>query len=154
MCGWLETTHVDHENHRRTESCSWMFFDYILVCPGSEDRCELNLIFDRSVALTMFRIDALRWTPHMEESLQILLDAKECPEDELLVTLVKIQLVMDKVHYLRRDGDGQPPPPIYTKSFQAQLESVKGQIPQNLKQDSTFNQPATSTGPQKLTPEP
>ena len=89
-----------------------------------------------SVALTMFRIDALRWTPHMEESLQILTDAKECPEDELLVTLVRIQLVMDKVHHHRRDSDGQLPSLMYTKSFQAQLEAVRNQIPQSLKQQS------------------
>lgn len=84
----------------------------------------------------MFRIDALRWTPHMEESLQVLADTKECPEDEILVTLVKIQLVMDKVHHLRRDGDWQLPSLMYTKSFQAQLESVREQIPPHLKQHS------------------
>lgn len=84
----------------------------------------------------MFRIDALRWTPHMEESLSILMEAKECPEDELLVSLVKIQLVMDKVHHLRRDGDGKTTSVFYTKAFQSQLDSVKNQIPQHLKQDS------------------
>ncbi|KAJ5085829.1 hypothetical protein N7532_010600 [Penicillium argentinense] len=87
------------------------------------------------VALTMFRVDALRWTPHMEESLTILMEAKECPDDELLVTLVKIQLVMDKVYHLRRDGDNQAPSLMYTKSIQAQLESVKNQTPPHLKED-------------------
>jgi hypothetical protein len=77
----------------------------------------------------------------MEESLQVLLDAKECPEDEVLVTLVKIQLVMDKVHHHRRDGDGQLPSLLYTKSFQAQLDSVREQIPQHLKQLSMSIQP-------------
>lgn len=85
----------------------------------------------------MFRIDALRWNPHMEESLAILMEAKECPEDELLVSLVKIQLVMDKVYHLRRDGD-KTPSVLYTKAFQFQLESVKEQIPQHLKLDSEF----------------
>ncbi|KAJ5586970.1 uncharacterized protein N7459_002735 [Penicillium hispanicum] len=88
------------------------------------------------IALSMFRIDALRWNPYMEESLTVLTDANECPEDELLVSLVKIQLVVDKVYQSRRDGDiNQSPSPIYTKSFQSQLESVKGQIPQYLQQD-------------------
>ncbi|KAJ5227234.1 uncharacterized protein N7469_007240 [Penicillium citrinum] len=103
-----------------------------------ERRAALGcFLISSCVALTMFRIDALRWTPHMEESLQILMDAKECPEDELLVTLVKIQLVMDKVHHYRRDSDGQSPSLMYIKSFQAQLESVRSQIPQNLKQQNT-----------------
>lgn len=68
----------------------------------------------------------------MEESLTILMDAKECPEDELLVTLVKIQLVMDKVHHARRDGDDQILSRIYIKSFQAQLDSVRTQVPVHL----------------------
>lgn len=72
----------------------------------------------------------------MEESLRVLTEANECPEDETLVTLVKIQLVMDKVHHHRRDCDGQLPSLMYTKSFQAQLDSVRSQIPQHLKQQS------------------
>lgn len=72
----------------------------------------------------------------MEESLSVLTEAKECPEDELLVSLVKIQLVMDKVYHLRRDSDNQTPSVFYTKAFQSQLESVKEQIPQHLRQDS------------------
>ena len=86
----------------------------------------------------MSKIDALRWNPHMEESLTVLMDAKECPEDELLVTLVKIQLIMDKVYHMRRDGENKSYSLLYTKAFQSQLESVKSQIPQRLQQDSTF----------------
>lgn len=86
----------------------------------------------------MSRIDALRWNPHMEESLTVLMDAKECPEDELLVTLVKIQLIMDKVYHMRRDGENKSYSLLYTKAFQSQLDSVKLQIPQRLQQDSTF----------------
>ncbi|KAJ5219111.1 uncharacterized protein N7498_001210 [Penicillium cinerascens] len=88
-----------------------------------------------SIALTMCKIDALRWNPHMEESLSVLLEAKECPEDELLVTLVKIQLIMDKIYHMRRDGDNNKYSLLYTKAFQSQLESVKSQIPQRLQQD-------------------
>jgi hypothetical protein len=84
----------------------------------------------------MSRIDALRWTPHMEESLSILMNAKECPDDERLVTLVKIHLVMDKVYHLQRDGDSHLPSTFYTKAFQSQLESVKSSIPSHLQEDS------------------
>lgn len=72
----------------------------------------------------------------MEESLSVLMEAKECPEDELLVTLVKIQLIMDKIYHMRRDGDNNSYSLLYTKAFQSQLESVKSQIPQRLQQDS------------------
>lgn len=88
-----------------------------------------------SVALCMSKIDALRWNPHMEESLSVLADVRESPSDELLVTLVKIQLVMERTYYLRRDGQPQSPSEFYTKGFQSQLDAVKKQIPQHLQTD-------------------
>lgn len=89
----------------------------------------------------MSRIDAMRWTPHMEESLSILTDAKECPQDELLIALVKIYLVLDRVHQLRRDGEVSIPPAFYLDSFKNQLDTVKSQIPPHLQQHSMFIPP-------------
>ncbi|KAJ5545930.1 hypothetical protein N7494_003515 [Penicillium frequentans] len=88
-----------------------------------------------SVALNLNRIDALRWSPHMEESLTFLTESHECPEDEILVNLVKIQLVADKVYQARRDGDDQLLSRFYIKSFQAQLDIVRKQIPVHLQQN-------------------
>lgn len=86
----------------------------------------------------MSRIDAMRWTPHMEESLSILTEAKECPQDELLIALVKIYLVLDRVHQLRRDGEAFVSLPFYLDSFKNQLDTVKSQIPPHLLQHSRF----------------
>lgn len=72
----------------------------------------------------------------MEESLSVLAEAKDCKEDQLLVTLVKIQLVIDRVYHARRDGDPLNPLSFYLNSFQTQLEAVKSQIPLNLQKDS------------------
>lgn len=72
----------------------------------------------------------------MEESLTVLLEAKECPEDELLVHLVKIQLVIDKVYHARRDGEDQSLARFYVESNQAQLSSIRNQIPPHLKSSS------------------
>ncbi|KAJ5183452.1 hypothetical protein N7492_001068 [Penicillium capsulatum] len=103
-----------------------------------ERRAALGaFLMTSSVALCMFRIDSLRWNSHMEESLSILTDAKESPEDELLVALVKIQLVMERNYHLRRDGGTQSLSEFYIKSFQSQLESVKSQIPPSLKENKT-----------------
>jgi hypothetical protein len=74
----------------------------------------------------------------MEESLSVLAEAKDCKEDQLLVTLVKIQLVIDRVYHARRDGDHINPLPFYLNSFQTQLEAVKSQIPVHLQKDSKF----------------
>lgn len=78
----------------------------------------------------------MRWTPHMEESLSILTEAKECLQDELLVALVKIHLVLDRVYQLRRDGDVFISLPFYLDSFKNQLDTVKGQIPPHLQHHS------------------
>ena len=80
----------------------------------------------------------MRWTPHMEESLSILTQAKECPQDELLITLVKIHLVLDRVYQLRRDGEASISLAFYLDSFKNQLDTVKSQISPHLQQHSMF----------------
>lgn len=42
------------------------------------------------------KIETLRWTPHLEESLQILESQKECLNDETLVNLVRMRRVVEK----------------------------------------------------------
>jgi hypothetical protein len=92
----------------------------------------------------MSRIDAMRWTAHMEESLSVLTEAKECPEDELLIALVKVHLVLDRVYQLRRDGEAFMPLPFYLDSFKNQLDTVKSHIPPHLQQHSMFLPPIKS----------
>ncbi|KAJ5185208.1 Cytochrome P450 [Penicillium cf. griseofulvum] len=87
-----------------------------------------------SAALAMSRIDAMRWTPHMEESLSILAEAKDCPQDELLIVQVKIHLVLDQVYQLRRDGEASVSLAFYLDAFKKQLDTVKSQIPPHLQQ--------------------
>ncbi|KAJ5278979.1 hypothetical protein N7478_004351 [Penicillium angulare] len=92
-------------------------------------------LISSGVALAMSRIDALRWNPYMDECLAVLTDTKECPEDEILVNLVRIQLVMDKVYHARRDGEDQFQARIYIKSFEGQLDAIRKQIPLHLQRD-------------------
>ncbi|OGM48641.1 hypothetical protein ABOM_002046 [Aspergillus bombycis] len=79
------------------------------------------MTFMSCIASSLFKSDALRWTPHMEESLEILASTKECIGDELLVWLVRIQLVVDKSYHLRRD------------------DSVKRQIPSPLRKNNVIS---------------
>ncbi|UDD59335.1 hypothetical protein AFCA_006757 [Aspergillus flavus] len=90
-------------------------------------------VITSSIASSLFKSDALRWTPHMEENLEILASTKECFGDELLVWLVRIQLVVDKSYHLRRDGENCHSSPLVTDVLQSQLELVKRQIPAYLK---------------------
>jgi hypothetical protein len=84
----------------------------------------------------MSRIDAMRWTPHMEESLAILAEAKECPQDELLVAQVKLYLILDKAYQLRRDGGTSSSPAFYLATFRKELDTLRSQIPPHLQQHS------------------
>jgi hypothetical protein len=74
----------------------------------------------------------------MQESLSILAEAKECPEDEILLALVKIHLVLDRSYQLRRDGDVISPLSFYLGSFKSQLDAVKQEIPPHLHQHRMF----------------
>ncbi|KAJ5384674.1 hypothetical protein N7517_002585 [Penicillium concentricum] len=87
-----------------------------------------------SAALAVSRIDAMRWTPHMEESLSILAEAKECPQDEILIIQVKIHLILDRVYQLRRDGEAFISLAFYLDTFKKQLDTVKSEIPPHLLQ--------------------
>lgn len=75
----------------------------------------------------------------MEESLCLLQQEKENPQDEILVTLVRIQLVADKAYNLQRDEEkNSAPTAFYVKSLQSQLNTVKQQIPPHLQQHRRF----------------
>ncbi|CAG8173321.1 unnamed protein product [Penicillium salamii] len=90
---------------------------------------QINAI---STAMSMSRIDAMRWTPHMEESLSVLAEAKECPEDEILVAMVKMYLVLDRLYHLRRDGDTISSPSFYLRTLKIQLDAARQEIPSHL----------------------
>ncbi|KAJ5246134.1 hypothetical protein N7468_001117 [Penicillium chermesinum] len=123
----------DQSIMQQFKSAVGMRYPHSTVRTLEERRAALGVfLITSSTALCLGRIDALRWTSHMEESLTVLLKAKECPEDELLVYLVKIQLVMDKVYHARRDGEDQSLARFYITSSQAQLNSVRSQIPPHL----------------------
>jgi hypothetical protein len=81
----------------------------------------------------------------MEESLSILAEAKDCPQDELLIVQVKIHLVLDKVYQLRRDGEASISLAFYLDAFRKQLDTVKSQVPPHLQQHSRFLPPQIST---------
>ncbi|KAB8256142.1 hypothetical protein BDV32DRAFT_141445 [Aspergillus pseudonomiae] len=75
----------------------------------------------------------------MEESLEILASTKECVGDELLVWLVRIQLVVDKSYHLRRDGENSHSSPLVTDLLQSQLDSIKRQIPSQLTKNNVIS---------------
>lgn len=55
-----------------------------------------NWPHSNSLSSIVQEIEPFRWTPRMEESLQTLEKENECPNDEILVHLVRMQLVLEQ----------------------------------------------------------
>ena len=90
------------------------------------------------------RLDALRWTPYLDECVAVLGEKCEHPTDLLLIHLVKLQLVVEKAgqapwHEERDDPNGsvRVPPIFYLKALQAQIQDFKTRIPPSLQGNGT-----------------
>ncbi|MCJ1386882.1 hypothetical protein MMC17_010010 [Xylographa soralifera] len=77
------------------------------------------------------KTDALRWTPHMDECLQMLDEREECLNDEILVQQIRLQLIVEKMA-LGTPHDGanesmkhREPTSVYLEHLHSQLQSVK-----------------------------
>ena len=91
------------------------------------------------------RLDALRWTPYLDECIAVLGEEDEHPTDLLLVHLVKLQLVVEKAvqapwHEERDDPNGsvRVPPIFYLKALQAQLQDLKTRIPPSIQGNGAY----------------
>ncbi|TRX93002.1 hypothetical protein FHL15_006140 [Xylaria flabelliformis] len=84
---------------------------------------------------------SMRWTPHMEASLKILASDPEWEGDQILVLMVRIQRLADSIIQAQAtwasDCDSyatsKPPAGIYVKYFNQCLQTIKGQVPETLK---------------------
>ena len=107
---------------------------------GTEDR-----LIRARMSSYFQRLDALRWTPYLDECIAVLGEKDEHPTDPLLVQMVKVQLVVEKAgqapwHEERDDPNGsvRPPPIFYLKALQAQLQDFKTRIPPSIQGNGTY----------------
>ncbi|KAB8222898.1 hypothetical protein BDV33DRAFT_201036 [Aspergillus novoparasiticus] len=62
-----------------------------------ERRAALGCYLVTSIISSFLQqIETFRWTPHLEESLRILDEQKQCANDEILVQLVRMRLIVEK----------------------------------------------------------
>ncbi|PCG90497.1 Hypothetical protein PENO1_055370 [Penicillium occitanis (nom. inval.)] len=89
-----------------------------------------------SISSHFWRIDALRWTPQMEEALRILERNKPYPTDEAFIFQVKLQLLTQRAAHIREQHEADrariataaatPVPAfLYLKSLQKQLQDFR-----------------------------
>lgn len=87
------------------------------------------------ISYSLKRLDALAWTPYMDECLHILSEQPEWEGDDLLVAQVKVQLIVDQlVRATSQSPDGIPPSYVLSV-LRTQLHSVKTQLPPHLQQN-------------------
>ncbi|OJJ06457.1 hypothetical protein ASPVEDRAFT_87756 [Aspergillus versicolor CBS 583.65] len=84
------------------------------------------------------KTDPLRWTPFMDECLQVLEEQQECLNDEILVHQVRLQMITDKLDLgpyhggLASTPDPiQAPPSFYLHSMHARLRKIQPSMPPN-----------------------
>jgi hypothetical protein len=85
-------------------------------------------------------IDALRWTPRLEEALGILQMNKSCSTDETLAFQVRLQLLMQRAAHIREQHEadqslmGVAPTAtsmssfLYLKALRGELQQLKDSI--------------------------
>ena len=79
------------------------------------------------------KIDALRWTPHLDECLEILDEQQECLTDEILVQQVRMQLIIERVGAVSENS--KTPMSFYLQPLRSQLEEVRNNFPPRTQQD-------------------
>ncbi|KAF9880075.1 hypothetical protein CkaCkLH20_02029 [Colletotrichum karsti] len=99
-----------------------------------------------NVASFLGKMDPLRWTPHMDESLQILEANTAVPSDQTLVGLVRMQLLNEEagrlswrpeVTYDATDA-ARTPPSMYVKLLQGQLQKILQNLPSEQQSSDTI----------------
>ncbi|KAE8146579.1 hypothetical protein BDV25DRAFT_162216 [Aspergillus avenaceus] len=101
-----------------------------------ERRAVLGCFLITSIISTFLqKTDALRWTPYMDECLQVLEEQQECLNDDILVQQVRLQLIIDKLSFGPHHGGSaatlEPilaPPAFYLRPMQTQLNNVQPRI--------------------------
>ncbi|TDZ38782.1 Transcriptional regulator WAR1 [Colletotrichum spinosum] len=102
-------------------------------------------IITSSVSGFLGKMDPLRWTPHMEECLQVLDQQPGTPADRTLVALTKMRLLNEEasrlswrpeVIYDATDA-AKTPPSMYVKLLRGQLQKVIQALPSELQSSDT-----------------
>jgi hypothetical protein len=98
-----------------------------------------------SISSHFGRIDALRWTPQMEEALRVIEKNKPYPTDEGFVFEVRLHLLMQRAAHIREQHDadrarttaataGPVPGFLYLKALRGQLQEYRDALSPELKQ--------------------
>ncbi|GAQ05067.1 hypothetical protein ALT_2388 [Aspergillus lentulus] len=98
-------------------------------------------ILSSNIASHLGRQDALRWTPQMEEALQILTITEACSADWLFVSQVRLQLLKQRADDVRQQDEARTatapaavsaPRLLYLKTLRKELHELRSTFPPDL----------------------
>ena len=79
------------------------------------------------------RIELIPWTPYLDECLCLLEEKKESPTDDLLVALVRVQLICNRAATSIRNDIFGAPADFHADTMKLQLDDLQCYIPLGLK---------------------
>ncbi|KFY78967.1 hypothetical protein V498_09002 [Pseudogymnoascus sp. VKM F-4517 (FW-2822)] len=99
-----------------------------------------------SISSHLGRIDALRWTPQMEEALRVIETNKSCLTDEAFAFQVRLQLLKQRAAHIREQNETAAtasvttsvPGLIYLKALRGELHGLISSFPMDLLQRRAF----------------
>ena len=85
----------------------------------------------------------MRWTPYLDECLRLLEEKKDYPTDNLLVYLVRVQLICNQGAASTWNDifgavETRVPADFYVKTLKSQLDNLDRSIPPELKSNGIF----------------
>ena len=118
-----------------------------------EERRALLSLWYLTSLITSFigKMDPLRWTFHMEESLEILEREKEHGQDGVLCSLIRMQLISDEAHKLlvqdimSGESASHTPSHVYRKSMLNRLQDVRSRMTHMAGSSCKFPEMSAST---------
>ncbi|KAI0525522.1 hypothetical protein F5B22DRAFT_590311 [Xylaria bambusicola] len=134
-----------HEEDPRMTHCfktvGFAKINYSTVRTMEERRITLACYVGCISCASFMKCPAMRWTPHMEDSLKILAANPEWEGDKVLVLMVRIWRLAENIFQLQAEwvsdcdkhGNSKTPVTIYIKYFHQCLQTIKDELPASLK---------------------
>ncbi|KAH8649923.1 hypothetical protein BX600DRAFT_473805 [Xylariales sp. PMI_506] len=98
-----------------------------------EKRAVLACYLLSSIVSSYFgQIDAMQWTPYMDDCVRLLSQSRDCPYDELLAHQVQLCVV---AHEFENVKGAQMPLGFYQKALQSKVSEIKLSMSPQLQQD-------------------
>ncbi|SPQ26729.1 2996b653-1133-4681-aa8e-47aec6c8f710 [Thermothielavioides terrestris] len=98
----------------------------------------LNKIPSEPISYSIKRLDALSWTSHMDECLQVLSQQREWEGDDLLVAQVKVQLIVEELARVTSQSPDAIPASYVLSALRSQLQKIKAQLPPHLRHNDAI----------------